>query len=138
MTALTRKPDWESRFYPALDNMRHLPFVWGKHDCVLMAADLIEVITGTDLVAEYRGKYGSYNEALKLLKTLGKGDLISTVTEQLGEPIHIYKACRGDVVLIQYNDREILGIVTGTVAVAPGKDGTITAPMRLWTKAWKV
>lgn len=138
MIELTRRADWEPRLYSAIEKMRHVPFQWGQHDCVLFSADLIEVITDVDLAAEFRDLYDSKKSALKILKTDFKGELINAVSHKLGEPVHKYKARRGDLVLMQTTSIPFLGIATGTNAVSPGEKELMLIPMRHWLKVWRV
>jgi hypothetical protein len=71
------------------------PFKFGTFDCVHLAADWVHLCTGVDPLADYRGKYGTKEEAQQLV---GDG-LLQRLTEKLGEPIHPSHGQRGDIAL---------------------------------------
>lgn len=47
------------------------PFVWGAADCCTSACDVHRRLTGTDLMARYRGGYSDARSALRLIRAQG-------------------------------------------------------------------
>ena len=68
---LERKLHWATQtLNDFLVTHAHQPFVWGTNDCCTFPADAIEAFTGTDLAADFRGKYSTEAEAFALIKTV--------------------------------------------------------------------
>lgn len=70
---LTRLADWQERLTDFLRERREMPFIKGKNDCFLFAADAVLAMTGTDLVSMWRGKYESPLQAFRLISKYSKG-----------------------------------------------------------------
>lgn len=134
----TRFPDWEQRFYSQIENWRGQPFQWGRHDCATCAADLIQAMTGEDIMAEFRGLYSSQKDALKTIKQAGYASLDELVTSKLQALDSLHQAQRGDVLLCQTDGPPFLAVKAGSVAIAPGKTGPEHIHMAHWVKAWRV
>lgn len=47
------------------------PFAWGRHDCLLLAADWVRTATGRDPAEAWRGTYASALGALRLIRRAG-------------------------------------------------------------------
>ena len=129
-----RIQEWPEVLNDKIREAENAPFEWGKADCCLWAADVVNAITGKDYAAEFRGKYSDEAGAYSLVKT----DLKTTVTQILGEPVPTAKAHRGDVVLAVINDRQAIGINLGVAAAFKAPKGL--AYVNLWdcVCAWRV
>lgn len=57
------------------------PFVFGKMDCSLWAADWVRQQTGVDLAADWRGQYSTEDEYRRLL--LAEGNLVRVVARAM-------------------------------------------------------
>ena len=90
------------------------PFAWGKWDCCLFAAGAVQVQTGIDYAADYRGRYTTALGAKRILTRFGHSDIRSAISEQLGEPVAAPLCQRGDVVLVGHAENTVAGIVFGT------------------------
>lgn len=73
--ALVRYPDWPARLAPLIAERLNAPFRWGTNDCALFACDAVLAMTGTDLAADFRGRYDSSIGAARALRALGFRDL---------------------------------------------------------------
>lgn len=143
---LTRRPDWQARLQQYLLRSLSKPFAYGEFDCCLFVADAVEAMTGTDLAAEFRGKYHSCDEALSLRQayTRGKGSLRSFVTKALREQgleeIPFTLAQRGDIVLILRAKDYSLGVVdlSGREVVAAAEEAFLRLPLNLAVRGWRV
>jgi hypothetical protein len=121
------------------------PFVWGRHDCLLWACDVVQAISadGVDLAAEYRGRYDNAAGAARFIrKTVAGGGLADAVAHVLARygvaeigPLH---AWRGDLALAELGLGAALGIVAdaGVAFLAP--DGLIFLPRTAARRAWRV
>lgn len=133
-----RKPNWPEILAAKIEAARNTPFSWGTHDCCMFSADVVLAMTGTDYAEEFRGKYTTATGATKALKKYGLGSIENSLTVKFGEPVHPFKAGRGDVVLADMPTGKALGICLGEKAAFAGKDGMVLLPMNLWLCAWRV
>jgi len=134
-----RRANWERRLIWWCDGNRERPFEWGVFDCALAAADAVELLTGEDPAAEFRGRYRSAKGALTVIKNSGYGSLEGLVTHQIGKPLASPKlAQRGDLVLAELDHGPTLLVCVGAQAFGPGVAGLVPVPMARWTRAWRV
>jgi len=111
-------------------------FVWGKCDCCTFAADWLVVLGKPDPMADYRGKYQTAKEAMRLYRA----GLLERVTERMGEPMdNPLLAQRGDVAVVEMpNGREAAGVVAGEFVAVPGRGGLGYFPLTAAVAAWRV
>jgi len=134
---MQRHENWSERLEAFFAERRELVFEWGTNDCALFAADAVLLITGEDLAAEYRGRYGSAKDALNLIKEADGLDAIATV--KLGDRIDWRLAQRGDVVLVDMEGRRCLGVCDGVYVAGPGSEEMLYLPMSdSALAAWKI
>src|SRR5580698_6610570 len=87
------------------------PFVWGRNDCALFAANGIQAFTGIDIAVDFRDKYTDEASAFALIKTVTGGTTIADAAAwcaskfDLPELLHNGKpapllAQRGDLVVM--------------------------------------
>ncbi len=133
-----RRQDWPLRLIAWLESVRERPFEWGAHDCVLAAADAVQMMTGEDPAKAYRGLYSSKREAVVILAE--HGGLAAMVTAALGPQLQFVKmAQRGDLVLVDTpGEGPAISVVLGAEAAGPGKNGAVFTPMAGWKTAWRV
>jgi hypothetical protein len=105
-----RKHNWDEALSCYLAQCKDTAFAWGKHDCCLFAANAVIAMTGTDFAAPFRGKYSTALGSIRALKIYGSGDLLSTLTSILGEPIPILLAKRGDIALVEIDGQLSTGV----------------------------
>lgn len=133
---LTRLPDWPVR-YGAFVAARHgVAFAWGSNDCVLFAADFIQAFTGTDLAADFRGRYSDAVGAMRLIRS--EGGLAEAVQARLGVPLPGVFARIGDLVLLDMAGREALGVCNGCELLGPGAHGIQPQPLSAAVMAWRI
>lgn len=140
MIELTRREDWPESLNALIEARTAVPFRWGTHDCVTLAADCIEAMTGTDPLADLRGRWASEEEAAAELAELG--GLVRAVRERFGRAVPPYQARRGDLVIIEVAidgmPVRALGICLGTFAAVPGPDGLQWPNMADALAAWRI
>ena len=115
MTARTpdsRLPDWRPRLVAYLTTVAGKPFGYGTHDCALFAAGAVEAMTGNDWAADYRGRYSTLKEGLKLLDQGALRDHVALLDARL-ESIPPAFAAVGDIAVIGEDGTRALGIFEG-------------------------
>ena len=142
---LIRKQNWEDDgdFHGFLMARAKMPFVWGGNDCALFAADAIESITGTDIAADFRGKYTDETGAFAAIKSVCDGTTVADAAAycagkfELMELKHPLMAKRGDLVVMEDSGRLIAGVVhLNGHLVSVGEDGLKVLPITAVRRAW--
>lgn len=110
---ITRLPDWRSRLTVHLTNVARTPFSYGQHDCALFAAGCVEVMTGVDLAARYRGLYRSLKGGLKLAAQDGFDSPLAIVRMTFAEVPAAFAQVGDIMVLREHAGIEALGIDVG-------------------------
>ena len=144
---LTRTAHWATReFHDFLMARAFAPFVWGKNDCSLFAADAIQSFTGVDLAADFRGKYSDEAGALALCKQVTGTATVEAAAVYCAQKQGLVEwqaplcARRGDLVLVEDEGRLISAVVhiNGREAVTVGADGLKRLPIWDVRRAWSV
>lgn len=138
-----RLRDWPQRFSDFGIQRARMPFVWGTNDCCTFAAAAVEAITGANPMASfepYGTEAGAKRRALRrLLRRIDKaGGLQQLVADLLGTPISPLMAGVGDVVTVQNEGAELVGVCNGVNVMAPGKDGMVVLSMADAQAAWSI
>lgn len=118
---LQRYPDWAPRLNRFISSVRDNRFEWGKWDCVTFASDAVQVMTGVDMIPEYRGQYSTEQEGDELLRKIGEGKLYRTMRKKLGRSVPGVYGHKGDVAF--YEGR--CGIILGRMAMFTGSEGYV-------------
>lgn len=103
-----KKLNWTIAFVQLTQSLKLTPFAWGSNDCVMFAADAVNVMSGVDPAKASRGKYKTEQGAKKHLASK-YGDLYKAWDSQLERLENINFVQNGDVVLF---DGE-LGLTSG-------------------------
>lgn len=117
------------------------PFDWAANNCGLFCADYLLYMTGEDKAAGFRELI--QDEASARAVIAEHGTFLDLVTEILGPPEPILKACRGAVCYRAFDDGdEVLGICDGPVVVNPtnkfGKHHICVSRLNKWEWCWNV
>jgi len=132
-----RHQDWSKRFNSLIQAASNKPFVWGKHDCCLFAADVVYELTGVDHAQFLRGRYKTHLGAARIIKKLGGVKVI--VENALGDEIQPLLAQRGDIVLIKTKEfGDTLAVCAGEYCLAPGYNGLAKVSIKEAVAAWRV
>jgi hypothetical protein len=140
MTA--RLPNWRKRFETFIDQVKATPFDWASHECaVAFAGGMVLALTGQDLVAPWRGRFRTREDALLLLRESGFANLGDMVASLLVEHEHPSRMQVGDIVGIPTDSPfgYSLGICNGggTVLVLR-EDGMGVLDQGEAARAWRV
>lgn len=122
MLDLTRLPDWDRRLARAVDRHVDIPGEWGKADCLLTCADIVEAITGVDPAADIRGKYKTEAGAARLLRRRGCSD-VGEALAALFPTEAVLMAQRGDLGVVERDGRLTACFVTDRGAAAKAERG---------------
>jgi hypothetical protein len=135
-----RISNWPLALAEFIESRRLTPFKWGEHDCCLFAADAVLAITGIDLAADFRGTYDSAIGANRILNANTDLEaLIATHCERVGfAPVPVRFAGRGDIVVVEGEDRHWAGIVLGDTIAGAGETGVVMSPLSAAKRAWRV
>jgi len=138
-----RLKNWDFILAGFLEQRRFVPFAWGVNDCCLFACDGIKAITGVDPAdGTFRGKYRTAIGAHRLLNAHGgiEDGFYRTCFEKHGitELPTPKLARRGDVVLIDTENGQALGIMDSVNAFFVGKNGLIPMGIEKCRRAWRV
>ena len=114
---LIRQQGWEYKLRLFLDSKSDSNFAWGTNDCCSMVCEWIRLSTGTDVYADFSGKYTTQIGAYRVIKTVTGGideeNAAEYVTKQFDMPeVLVLMAQRGDVVLFDAPEGKRLGIVS--------------------------
>lgn len=135
---MTRRPDWRARLLAYLSSVAAEPYVPGQHDCILFAAAGREALTGTDLMADWRGKYSTVPEGYRIARTHGWADPFAYVVSGLPEIAPAF-AQVGDLAMLDGIDGlPALGIVQGELIYTVGKERQELAILTAAQRAWRI
>lgn len=142
---LTRLADWQSRLQSCMDARRDAHFEYGVFDCCLFTCDCVEAVTGHDMAAWFRGRYGTRREALELVRQRTGHATVRAIAEHAADEcgmraVDILMAQRGDMVLVGRGRKAVLGVVSllGTDVMCAGTDGIVRVEFEHVTAAWRV
>ena len=114
------------------------PFVLGRMDCSLWAADWVLQQTGVDLAAGWRGQYTTRAEYLRLLNA--EGGLVRVADRAMrricAKRIHPVDAQPGDIGIIVTEDGPALAVRGQIAWLAKTGDHVATTPHASF--AWRI
>lgn len=137
MISLQRKSKWEQDLFDFMKSKINDPYEWGRNDCILFAADAVEVMTGHDFAAGRRGTYDGPIGAARIIREAGVEDVAEFVALHLPE-ISVASAGRGDVVICWGPDGDFAAICQGRSCVGPSARGLIHIDRAQVKRAFKV
>ncbi len=105
--------DWEARLVAYLASVNGRKFEPGSHDCALFTAAALEIITGIDHAAEWRGRYKTLKAGQRALKKAGYADHVALVASLGFREVAPAFAHTGDIAVVDGDGGFALGIVQG-------------------------
>lgn len=133
---MTRNPQWPHLLTHFVEDRRHVPFSWGGQDCCLFAADWVQLCTGEDPAARWRGTYSTMLGAVRHVTRAGG---VCRLPEAAGlVPVEPQFAGRGDIAGVATSLGLALGICLGRHIVTPGHDGLVFQTRIMVRNAWRV
>lgn len=131
-----RHPDWRNRLAQYLADTVRTPYRPGQFDCIIFAAGVRLAVRGEDLMAPFRGRYGSIEEGFALAAEAGFADPFEGVVQGLEEIAPAF-AQVGDLALLDGADGlAAMGVVQGWMIACLHPRGAglvaITEAKRVW------
>lgn len=140
--SVRRRQDWPTILASYLDQGASREFAWGSWDCCHAACGAVEAMTGINPLGSLQGSYGTQEQAELILGGHGLAERAENVLEELGFPqVHVLKAQRGDLVLVDLGEDMALGVVDlrGThAAIAAISGGVAYLKLSRAVMAWRV
>jgi hypothetical protein len=140
---MSRVPNWTKHFIEAVETATRTPFEYGKHDCCLMAADIVKAIAGYDPAEGLRGTYS--DEAGAAQAVAAHGGLVQLVEARAAmyswKSVPVRTARRGDFIVYRSPLTKHLsaGICTGSEAIFPSiENNVIAVPLSKCLRAWRI
>lgn len=137
---MDRWSDWNARLTDYLLAAGRQQIEPGRFDCMLFAAGAVRVMTGTDLAADYRGRYSTLKGGLRVLKRLGYADHVALIDALLGDRVGWMALRSGDVAAVPGDDgTPAIGVVTGDLIRCLAADGGLaTVSLDAALFGWRV
>lgn len=130
---------WEGRLIAYIGEKSRQDFKPGTLDCALFFADCVQLISGEDLAARYRGKYKTLAKGRRLLQADGFADHVALAAAKLEELPTPLMAQRGDgAVGLDVNGEPALGIVQGSKVYFMTHNGLTLVPLTSVSRAFRV
>lgn len=131
-----RLPDWRARLAAVVAAAHRQPFVWGRHDCCLWAADAVRAVTGQDPAHDLRGRYDTANAALQALRGIGG---LRGAGARMGAPLAgPLLAQDGDIGLVHDGRRPMLAVSVSGLWLCAATPGLHPLPMAAASAVWGV
>lgn len=139
MLSLTRLPGWDRRLARAVSQIGTTPGIWGESDCLMTAAAGIEAVTGTDIMAPWRGRYKSESGAARLMRKEGCKTVEDVFRDFFGLPeVGRLMAQRGDVGVVEVEGVPCAGFVCDLGFLVRTETGRAVLPQTAIKTAFKV
>ena len=133
-----RSVSWLNDLAAYIESVRRTKPQPGKLDCALFCADAVRALTGTDLAAEFRGRYSTFEGGHRLLRREGWLDVTDFLQAHF-EAIHISQAQVGDIALVPLtNNGMALGVVQGAHIFILGETGLQLTDLLNGKKAFRI
>ena len=127
---------WESRLSRVIERHDAMPFNYGRSDCFVFVADVVEALTGVRIFAGSR-RYKTEAGAARMLRRKG----FETVADAFGslfEEVPVALALRGDIGVVTRNGETGAGAFTSIGFLGRGRERLIMIPRNEVLKAWRV
>ena len=113
------------------------PFAWGKHDCVLFAANWVRLATGADPLAGIE-PWSNAMQAAAAIKQAG--GLVAAMDKRFAR-INPHSAQDGDLALFASripHPASCICIFSGAHIIGPGDHGSVRNSRMLAEAAWRI
>jgi len=107
-----------------IEGKRNTPLKCGQLDCMTFASEVIGALgIDVDVIKPWRGKYKNASDAAKIIKDNGGMKKFTLGMFKEFPQISLHSAKRGDVVLLQVNKNQFMGVCVGSEAAVIGSKG---------------
>lgn len=133
-----RLADWDKRLAAYIEEVRHTPFKWGKHDCFTFAVKCEEAISGVTRFPElYKSEYHSQFGATKAFMKNGYRGMIDCINRRCVQ-INPNMLQRGDWAAFDAPDNIAIGVCVGNKIAATGFDGLVFIDIKDVKAGWSI
>ena len=120
-----RLPDWDKRLTAYIEEVRHLPFQRGVHDCFIFAVKCEEAISGVTRFPElYQAKYSNLFGANKAFLKNGYRGMLDCIDKRCIET-DVNLIQRGDWAAVPSHEGLAIGVCVGSKIAVVGENGLI-------------
>lgn len=126
-----RVKDWDKAALAAIEGHLAKPFEWGVSDCSIMAADVVQAVTGEDVLPVRTWT----DEATAHAELRARGGLEAAVDAVLPE-VPVMMAQRFDIGLWRQGMISALVVCSGNGFIGKTVDGRLNVPRSVIVKAW--
>lgn len=127
---------WQDRFFAYLEDARTRKFEWGKFDCCLFAADVIDLATGSTFRDQLESKYSDEKTALAYIDSFGS--LEAAVSSWLGDSQAPNFAGPSDIVIATLANGPTVGVCLGTKCAFAANPAPIYTARDVMTSCWPI
>ncbi len=133
--------DWKTAIADLITERYNYPFVWGTTDCAGFSADVILLVTGIDILAEYRGRYKTAIGAARIMKRVG-GNGLEEFAEVLANrygfvSIELSLIQNSDLCVIDTPIGDAMAVAWNGKAISQGEYNLILYPRSTIKRAWR-
>lgn len=132
-----RFPDWQNRFWKAIELERNRPLIWGESDCILFAARMADAISDGDFTSRARSAFSWHDEREALALT--RNGLRQLIESVLGEMQSWTLLSQGDIVLVvDEKGRESAAVHDGCQVIGKAANGIQQIPFSYVRGGWRI
>jgi hypothetical protein len=117
-----RKEDWHDRMWAMLDTLADSSFEYGKIDCCIFSAKVVDAMCDTEYEKKLSKYYCDENTAKAYIEV--SGGLEQAVSSHIGQSKQ-GKPQRGDVVMFSGELGQTLGIYVGSKIASVNSNGVV-------------
>ena len=133
-----RLADWDKRLAGYIEEVRHISFEWGRHDCFTFAVKCEEAVSGVTRFPElYKAEYHSQFGANKAFMKNGYRGMVDCINRRCVE-INQNMLRRGDWAAFDTPEGLAIGVYAGNKVVAVGENGLVFVEPKDVKKAWEI
>jgi hypothetical protein len=131
---------WSDVLYANIEIWRPKRFDWATWSCCHLLAHHLRDTIGIDYLPRFPA-FSTRDEAWSILASLG--GIEQLISSELGEPVPIAFAKRGDPVVGNFGQTDldeglVAGVCLGIQSCAPGARGLVFMPTAETTMAWRI
>jgi hypothetical protein len=130
-----RKEDWHDRMWATLDDLANTQFEYGKIDCCIFAAKVVDAMCDTEYEKELAKHYRDEDTAKAYIEV--SGGLEQAVSSHIGQSKQ-GKPQRGNVVMFAGELGQTLGICVGSTIASVNSDGVVFVPRSATICYWTI
>ena len=133
---MTRILGWEQRLAETVQRHGEAAFAWGVSDCLTLAVDALEAVTGSREPLEQYLRYSTETGAARVIRSSGYTSVEDGFAVHF-EDVPPALAQRGDLGVIERDGETAAGVFTGIGFAVRGKTGLLYEPITAVKRAFR-